>query len=181
MKKCTNISTYIRRPLVIFDFASDPSELPYIWEWGKFYFILYHRVHCAGSITEYFFRSLIAEVWSVLQENAVKYVSNTMFLPLIVRWAIHVSWSEQTMFLPLIVRWAIQCFFPSSWGDQTMFHPLIVRWAIHVSSSHCEVSNTMFLPLICEARKSRLFPSLWGEPTMFLPLIVRSAIQCFFP
>ncbi|XP_023325309.1 uncharacterized protein LOC111699017 [Eurytemora carolleeae] len=30
-------------------------------------------------------RNLVTDVWSVLQENAIKYVSNTMFLPLIVR------------------------------------------------------------------------------------------------
>jgi hypothetical protein len=28
---------YMRRPLVIYDFAPDPSEFPYIW--GKFYFL----------------------------------------------------------------------------------------------------------------------------------------------
>ena len=31
------------------------------------------------------FRSLITEVWNVLQESTIRYVSNTMFLPLIVR------------------------------------------------------------------------------------------------
>ena len=31
-------------------------------------------------------RSLITEVWNVLQESTIRYVSNTMFLPLIVRW-----------------------------------------------------------------------------------------------
>ena len=30
-------------------------------------------------------RSLITEVWNVLQESTIRYVSNTMFLPLIVR------------------------------------------------------------------------------------------------
>ncbi len=28
-KKCTNISPYMRRPLVIYDFAPDPSEFAY--------------------------------------------------------------------------------------------------------------------------------------------------------
>jgi hypothetical protein len=34
-----NFSPYMRRPLVIYDFAPDPSEFPYIL--GKFYFIFY--------------------------------------------------------------------------------------------------------------------------------------------
>ncbi len=32
-------SPYLRRSLVIYDFAPDPSEFPYIW--GKFYFLFY--------------------------------------------------------------------------------------------------------------------------------------------
>jgi hypothetical protein len=39
MRKCADISPYMRRPLVIYDFAPDPSEFPYIW--GKFYFLFY--------------------------------------------------------------------------------------------------------------------------------------------
>ncbi len=31
MRKCANFSPYMRRPLVIHDFAPDPSEIPYIW------------------------------------------------------------------------------------------------------------------------------------------------------
>ncbi len=34
-----NFSPYMRRPLVIFDFATDPFQFPYIW--GKFYFLFY--------------------------------------------------------------------------------------------------------------------------------------------
>ncbi len=34
-----NFIPYMRRPLVIYDFAPDPSEFPYIWE--KFYFLFY--------------------------------------------------------------------------------------------------------------------------------------------
>ncbi len=30
MRKGANISPYMRRPLVIYDFAPDPSEFPYI-------------------------------------------------------------------------------------------------------------------------------------------------------
>jgi hypothetical protein len=30
MRKCANISPYIRRLLVIYDFAPDPSDFPYI-------------------------------------------------------------------------------------------------------------------------------------------------------
>jgi hypothetical protein len=30
MRKCANISLYMRRPLVIYDFAPDPFEFPYI-------------------------------------------------------------------------------------------------------------------------------------------------------
>jgi hypothetical protein len=30
MRKCANISPYMRRPLVIYDFAPDPSEFLYI-------------------------------------------------------------------------------------------------------------------------------------------------------
>ncbi len=30
MRKCANFSPYMRRPLVIYDFAPDPSEFPYI-------------------------------------------------------------------------------------------------------------------------------------------------------
>ncbi len=36
MRKCANISPYMRRPLVIYDCAPDPSEFPLIG--GKFYF-----------------------------------------------------------------------------------------------------------------------------------------------
>jgi hypothetical protein len=46
-----------------------------------------------GTVTLNICRSLIAEVWSVLQENAVKYVSNTMFLPLIVRCVVDKNFS----------------------------------------------------------------------------------------
>ncbi len=38
MRKCANFSPYMRRPLVIQDFAPDPSEFPYIL--GKFYFLV---------------------------------------------------------------------------------------------------------------------------------------------
>ncbi len=38
MRKCTNMFT-MRRSLVIYDFAPDPSEFPNIW--GKFYFLFY--------------------------------------------------------------------------------------------------------------------------------------------
>jgi hypothetical protein len=31
MRKCANISTYMRRPLVIYDFATAPSEFPYFF------------------------------------------------------------------------------------------------------------------------------------------------------
>jgi hypothetical protein len=30
IRKCANISSYMRRPLVIYDFAPDPSEFPYM-------------------------------------------------------------------------------------------------------------------------------------------------------
>ena len=30
LRKCTNISPYMRRPLVIYDFAPDPSGFPFI-------------------------------------------------------------------------------------------------------------------------------------------------------
>jgi hypothetical protein len=30
MRKCANISSYMKRPLVIYDFVSVPSEFPYI-------------------------------------------------------------------------------------------------------------------------------------------------------
>ncbi len=30
LRKCASISTYMRRPLVIYDFAPDPSEFPYL-------------------------------------------------------------------------------------------------------------------------------------------------------
>jgi hypothetical protein len=36
---CKNISPYMRRSLVIYDFAPEPSEFPNIW--GKFYFLFY--------------------------------------------------------------------------------------------------------------------------------------------
>jgi hypothetical protein len=37
MRKGANFSPYMRRPLVIYDFAPDPSEFPYIC--GKFSFL----------------------------------------------------------------------------------------------------------------------------------------------
>ncbi len=36
---CANFSPYMRRPLVIYDFAVDPSDSPYIQ--GKFSFLFY--------------------------------------------------------------------------------------------------------------------------------------------
>jgi NADH:ubiquinone oxidoreductase subunit len=39
MRKCTNISPYTRRLLVIYDFAPDPSEFPVIWENFIFFFV----------------------------------------------------------------------------------------------------------------------------------------------
>ncbi len=39
MKKCANISPYIRRPLVIYDFAPDRAEFPNIWGKLDFLFI----------------------------------------------------------------------------------------------------------------------------------------------
>ncbi len=40
MRKCENFSPYMRRPsVIIYDFATDPSEFPYILE--KFHFLFY--------------------------------------------------------------------------------------------------------------------------------------------
>ncbi len=44
MSKYTNISPHMRRPLVIYDFAPDPSEFPYTY--GKFYFLFYQLSSC---------------------------------------------------------------------------------------------------------------------------------------
>jgi hypothetical protein len=112
-------------------------------------------------------------------------VSNTMFLPLIVRWAIiylpHCE-ASKVMLIPFSVRWANHvssphrevskpCFFPSLRGEQTMLFPLILRWN-HVSSPHCEMSNHVSSPH-WEVSKPCCFPSLWDEQTMFLSLIFR--------
>jgi hypothetical protein len=45
-----NFIPYMRRPLVIYDFAPDPSEFPYIWE--KFYFLFLSG--WGGSKCEFF-------------------------------------------------------------------------------------------------------------------------------
>ncbi len=42
MRKCEKFSPCMRRALVIYDFALDPPEFPYIW--GKFYFIFYQCI-----------------------------------------------------------------------------------------------------------------------------------------
>jgi hypothetical protein len=39
MRKCAYISPYVKWPLVIYDFAPDPSDFPYIL--GNFYFLFY--------------------------------------------------------------------------------------------------------------------------------------------
>ncbi len=63
-EECANISPYMRRLLVTYDFAPDPSEFPYIG--GKFYFIFYQCLGCIFSVfqTKYIFslfaKSLIA-------------------------------------------------------------------------------------------------------------------------
>ncbi len=44
MRKCANFSLYMRRPLVIYDFAPDSSEFPYIS--GNFSFLFYQ---CKGT------------------------------------------------------------------------------------------------------------------------------------
>ena len=55
-------------------------------------FILILKKDCANALTVFsdwrhvMTRSLITEVWNVLQESTIRYVSNTMFLPLIVRY-----------------------------------------------------------------------------------------------
>jgi hypothetical protein len=46
MRKCGNISQYMRRPSVIYDFAPDPAEFPYIR--GKFYLLFYQCNNLAG-------------------------------------------------------------------------------------------------------------------------------------
>ncbi len=43
MRKCANISSCMRRPLVIYDFATAPFWIPYIW--GKFYFLFYQCIY----------------------------------------------------------------------------------------------------------------------------------------
>ncbi len=47
MRKCTNIFT-IKRSLVIYDFAPDPSKFPN--KWGKFYFLLYQCILLAVNL-----------------------------------------------------------------------------------------------------------------------------------
>ncbi len=42
MRKCANISPYMRRPLVIYYLQLLHSEFPYIW--GKFDFLFYHCI-----------------------------------------------------------------------------------------------------------------------------------------
>ena len=69
-------------------------ELNYVqsnfWDEGKFR-VLKKQETCQiiGQNICFGCRNLVADVWSVLQENAIKYVSNTMFLPLIVRCLAH--------------------------------------------------------------------------------------------
>ncbi len=43
MMKCANISPYMRRPLVIYDFTPNPSEFPYLWR--KILFSFYQCTH----------------------------------------------------------------------------------------------------------------------------------------
>jgi hypothetical protein len=65
MKKCKNISPYMRRPLDIYDYATAPlwiSEFPYIW--GNFYF-LFSQCKVAGSGG-----SLHVETFPILQVEA---------------------------------------------------------------------------------------------------------------
>ncbi len=59
--------TYVRRPLVIYDFAPDPSEYPYIG--GKFYFLFYQCVsekymHCEKSLFVLASRQKIPALWT---------------------------------------------------------------------------------------------------------------------
>jgi hypothetical protein len=47
MRKCANISPYMRRPLVIYDFATAPFWISLYSLWGKFDFLFYQ---CRWSI-----------------------------------------------------------------------------------------------------------------------------------
>ncbi len=47
MRKCANFSLYMRKLLVIYDFAPDPSEFPYIWR--KFHFLFHQCTHAVQS------------------------------------------------------------------------------------------------------------------------------------
>ncbi len=54
MRKWSNISPYMRRPLVLYDLATVPSGFPYIW--GKFCFLFYHcsdARHSAGGCCQW--------------------------------------------------------------------------------------------------------------------------------
>ncbi len=44
MRKCANISPYMRRPFVIDDFAPDPSKFPYLW--GNLFSFFYQFLSC---------------------------------------------------------------------------------------------------------------------------------------
>jgi hypothetical protein len=51
-----NFSPYMRRPLVIYDFAPDPSSFPYIW--GKFSFLFYQCMETENTVESKKARSL---------------------------------------------------------------------------------------------------------------------------
>ncbi len=42
-KNCTNISPYMRRPLVIYDCSPDPSEFPYLWYVRKILYSFFYQ------------------------------------------------------------------------------------------------------------------------------------------
>ena len=52
---------------------------------NAFHYSFYSVILVSQKLEPFISRNLVGDVWSVLQENAIKYVSNTMFLPLIVR------------------------------------------------------------------------------------------------
>jgi len=53
-----NISQYMRRPLVIYDFATAPLWIPYIW--GQFYFIFYQCSFRQASFVLFIFPFLFS-------------------------------------------------------------------------------------------------------------------------
>ncbi len=69
MTKYLRISSYIRKPFLIYDFTTAPYEFPYIW--GKFYFLFYQCIWQEILTSGFYHDSVFSgPLWGILRTFA---------------------------------------------------------------------------------------------------------------